>query len=61
MKRHSSELFEDDSICRYYFMTKKKNYVKKTKLYLYSWTLQNNRFRESTLRQQKIQHPTLWV
>jgi len=61
MKRHSSELFEDDSICRYYFMTKKKNYVKKTKLYLYSWTLQNNRFRASTPHQQKIQHPTPWV
>ena len=61
MKRHSSELFEEDSICRYSFMKKKKNYVKKPKLYLYSWTLQNNRFRASTPRQQKIQHPTLWV
>jgi hypothetical protein len=37
MKRHSSELFEEDSICRYSFSKKKNNHVKKPKLYLYSW------------------------
>jgi len=61
MRRHSSEIFEEDSICKYSFTKKKKNYVKKPKLYLYSWTLQNNRFRASTPRQQMIQYPTPWV
>ena len=61
MRRHSSEIFEEDSICKYSFTKKKKNYIKKPKLYLYSWTLQNNRFRASTHLQQKIRLPIPWV
>ena len=55
MKKHSvDELFEDDSICRYSFTKKKKNHVKKPKLYLYSWVMKNNYFIMSTPHQQMI-------
>lgn len=39
MRRHSCELFEDDSICKSSFTKKKKNHGKKPKLYLYSWVM----------------------
>ena len=62
MKRRSvNELIEDDSICKYSFIKKKNNHVKKPKLYLYSWVMENNRFRASTRPQQMIQLPTPWV
>ena len=61
MRRHSSELFEDDSICKYSFTEKKKNHVKKPKLYLYSWVMKRNTFITSTHLQQKIRHPIPWV
>ena len=61
MRRHSSELFEDDSICKYSLLRKKKNYVKKPKLYLYSWVMKRNTFITSIPLQQMIQLPTLSV
>ena len=58
MKRHSvNEPYEDDSTCRYSFTKKKKNHVKKPKLYLYSWVMKNNYFITSTLHRQMKQHP----
>jgi len=61
MKRHSSKLFEDDSICKYSFIKKKNNHVRKPKLYLYSWIMENNRFIASIPHQQKKQLLTPWV
>ena len=54
MKKHSSEVFENDSICNYDFSFKKINH-KKGKFYLYSWIIKNNKFIDTTPPQQKKQ------
>jgi hypothetical protein len=62
MKKHSvDEPFEEDSICRYSFTKKKKNHVRKPRLYLYSWVMKNNYFIMSTRPQQKTQSLIPWV
>ena len=60
MKKHSSEVFENDSICNYDFSFKNKNTNhKKGKYFLYSWIIKNNKFIDTTPPQQKKQFPDL--